>query len=327
MNVLRTGRHRPIQQRIHRRWLRLTVVIAFVVVTVAGAFALQGLWQADPPSLQLTRDPLPTTPASYVGVYREGVPSSYGVVNEFTAATGVKPDVVPYYSGWEEKFQAGFATSVAKHGAVPLVQINPFGVSLAAIAAGQDDSYLTTYAKAVRSYGRPVILSFGHEMNGNWYPWGYKHTSPVVFVAAWRHMVTVFRKVGARNVTWMWTVNVIHTNRSIPSPVPWWPGRSYVTWVGMDGYYYNPSWRFATLFGPTITAVRELTHDPILISETAVSPAANQPAKIGDLFAGIKLYGLLGLVWFDANRDENWSLDNPPAISAFRRGAEQMGGS
>jgi hypothetical protein len=28
------------------------------------------------------------------------------------------------------------------------------------------------YAAAVRSYQRPVILSFGHEMNGFWYSWG-----------------------------------------------------------------------------------------------------------------------------------------------------------
>ena len=108
-------------------------------------------------------------------------------------ATGVKPNVVVYYSGWMEPFQAGFATTVAHDGAVPLVQINPTGISVAAIAAGQYDTYLNAYAKAVRAYHHPVILSFGHEMNGHWYSWGYTHTSPTVFVAAWRHIVTLFR--------------------------------------------------------------------------------------------------------------------------------------
>jgi len=184
------------------------------------------------------------------------------VVTAFTAATGVSPDVVTYYSGWNESFQASFAATVRKHGAVPLVQINPFGVSIAAIASGRYDSYLSTYAEAVRSYRDPVILSFGHEMNGSWYSWGYRHTSPAVFVAAWRHIVTLFRSLKVRNVTWMWTVNVIHKNRGIPAPTPWWPGSSYVTWVGMDGYYYDPSWTFASLFGPTIVAVRALTRRP-----------------------------------------------------------------
>jgi mannan endo-1,4-beta-mannosidase len=303
--------------------MRLAIVAIGVLAVIGGVVATQGLWRnADPPALRLTRDPLPTIPASYIGVYREGVPISYGVVSAFTAATGVSPDVVTYYSGWNESFQASFAATVRKHGAVPLVQINPFGVSLAAIASGRYDSYLSTYAEAVRSYRDPVILSFGHEMNGNWYSWGYRHTSPAVFVAAWRHIVTLFRSLKVRNVTWMWTVNVMHKNRGIPSPAPWWPGSSYVTWVGMDGYYYDPSWTFASLFGPTIAAMREFTRDPILISETAAAPASVQPAKIADLFAGIRLYGLLGFVWFDVSRTQNWRMSTPEAITEFRRGAQ-----
>ena len=230
--------------------------------------------------------------------------------------------MITYYSGWLEPFQTSFATTVAEHGAVPLVQINPFGVSLAAIASGQYDSYLTSYAETVRAYRHPVILSFGHEMNGDWYSWGYRHTSPAVFVAAWRHMVTVFRELGVRNVIWLWTVNIIDTLGGIPSPALWWPGSSYVTWVGIDGYYYTPSSTFAPLFGPTITAVRALTSDPILIAETAAAPAAGQPAKIADLFAGIRLFGLLGFVWFDANATEDWRLSSRAAIAAFRQGAE-----
>jgi mannan endo-1,4-beta-mannosidase len=296
--------------------------IGAVVGIVVCAFAVPGLWrQADPPA-RVAPGTLSTRPGSYIGLYREGVPSTYTGVTAFTATTGVRPDVVTYYSGWLEAFQTSFATSVAQHGAVPLVQINPTGVSLAAIASGQYDGYLRTYAEAVRAYRRSVILSFGHEMNGNWYSWGHRHTSPAVFVAAWRHIVTVFRGLRVRNVTWMWTVNIIHTRRGIPSPEPWWPGNSYVTWVGLDGYYYSPSWKFAPLFGPTIAAVRALTHDPILIAETAAAPVTGQSEKIADLFAGIRLYGLLGFVWFDANRIEDWRLTSPAAIAAFRRNAQ-----
>jgi hypothetical protein len=234
--------------------------------------------------------------------------------------------VVTYYSGWFEPFQAEFATMVAEHGAVPLVQVDPAGVSLAAIASGHHDGYLTAYAEAVRAYRHPVILSFGHEMNAGWYSWGYRHTSPAVFVAAWRHLVTVFRALGARNVTWLWAVNVVDTEHSVPAPGPWWPGSSYVTWVGIDGYYLKSSSMFAPLFGPTIAAVRALTGDPILIAETAAVRAAGQPAKIADLFAGIRLYGLLGFVWFDIYHIEDWRLSGPAAIAAFRRGAKTYHG-
>jgi hypothetical protein len=267
---------------------------------------------------------LPANPDSYVGVYQTGVPDSYAGLASFTAKTGIKPRIVVYYSGWFEPFKISFATTAAKHGAVPLVQMNPKNISLAAIASGRYDGYLSSYAEAVRSYHHPVILGFGHEMNGSWYSWGYRHTSPAVFVAAWRHVVTMFRELGVRNVTWLWTVNIVHRNGRIAPPAPWWPGRKYVSWVGLDGYYYKPSWKFAPLFGPTITALRELTHAPILIAETSASPATNQPAKIADLFAGIRLYGLLGVVWFDDASNEDWRLSSPRAIAAFRRGVKTM---
>jgi hypothetical protein len=136
--------------------------------------------------------------------------------------------------------------------------------------------------------------------------------------------VTVFRRQGADDVTWLWTVNIIDVGGGIPSPAPWWPGSSYVTWVGIDGYYYKPSWTFASLFGPTIKAVRALTIAPILISETGAAPVAGQPAKIGDLFAGVRSYGLLGFVWFNADRRRDWRVSGPSSFAAFRRGAAAL---
>ena len=132
----------------------------------------------------------------YLGVFERDASYSYSGVKEFATLTGVSPDVLLYFSPWGKPFEAGFATSAAKNGAVPLVQIDPTGISLAAISAGRYDHYLNVYAKAVRSYGGPIILSFGHEMNGTWYSWGYQHESPETFVAAWRHIVTLFRGLG-----------------------------------------------------------------------------------------------------------------------------------
>ncbi len=262
---------------------------------------------------------LPAKPRSYIGVYPDGVPDTYAGVTAFTSATGVTPRLVPYYSGWLEPFQAAFAATAARHGAVPLVQIDPTHISLAKIASGYYDSYLISYAEAVLSYHHPVIVSFGHEMNGNWYSWGYGRTSPVTFVAAWRHIVGLFRAQGAQNVTWLWTINV---GRPLGSRIQeWWPGKSYVTWVGIDGYYYYPSYRFASLFGPTIAAVREITHDPILLAETGAPTGTSQPAEVADLFGGIRTYGLLGFVWFDATHIENWHLKGAAALTAFRQGA------
>ena len=268
---------------------------------------------------------LPPASGSYLGVYASGVPASYAGVTAFTNAINAKPDVVMYYSGWYVPFPAKFATTAGNNGAVPLVQMDPDGISVAGIASGRYDGYLSAYAEAVRAYRHPVILSFGHEMNGTWYSWGYGKTSPAVFVKAWRHIVTLFRALGARNVTWLWTVNIINDTRhgKIPRPNQWWPGGSYVNWVGIDGYFLKPSWKFAPLFGPTIGAVRKFTGDPILIAETGAVPAAGQPTEIANLFAGIRLYGLLGFVWFDTTDSigQHFGINSPAAIAAFRKGA------
>jgi mannan endo-1,4-beta-mannosidase len=295
----------------------VAIGVASIIVAAIALVSLQsGSDPATPPSSARPK------PGTFLGVFVVGAPQSYATLRAFTATTHVRPNLVVYYSGWMEPFQARFAAVAARHGASPLVQIDPTGVRLAAIASGRYDTYLRSYAAAVKAFGRRVVLSFAPEMNAPWYGWGYRHTPPAVFVAAWRHIVTVFRSADVRNVIWLWTIN-IKQGRGHHPPALWWPGKSYVTWVGIDGYYYEPSWKFAPLFGPTIKAVRALTLDPILISETA-APAASQPAKIADLFAGIRAYGLLGFVWFDHNKEQAWRISSPAAIAALRRGAETL---
>ena len=60
-----------------------------------------------------------------------------------------------YYSGWYVPFPTGFAKTVANHGAVPLVQMDPDGINIAHIASGRYDGYLSSYAEAVRAYQSP----------------------------------------------------------------------------------------------------------------------------------------------------------------------------
>jgi len=322
--VTQYARHesRQVSRRSRSKRVVGLTVCAVLVLAAAIALAINAPWR----SFQAKHS------VRYLGVYEPDAPVSYSEVNQFAREISWQPNLVSYYSSWLEPFSTSFATSAAKHGAVTLVQLDPENVSLEGIAHGRYDAYLRSYAAAVKAFHGEVVLSFGHEMNGNWYSWGREHTSPGVFVAAWRRVVNEFRIVGARNVIWLWTVNIINTQPFIPAPGPWWPGKAYVDWVGIDGYYYSPSWNFASLFGPTIVAVRSLTRDPILIAETGASNAAGQAAKITDLFQGIQSYGLLGFVWFDVNDVKqalDWRLDSPAALAAYADDAKafMIGGS
>jgi hypothetical protein len=198
-----------------------------------------------------------------------------------------------------------------------MVQMEPSGVSLAKIAAGQYDSFVISYARAVRSYGQPVILSFGHEMNADWYSWSSGRTSPDVFVAAWRHIHNVFTAEGAHNVTWLWAVNVVGGPQVRPIKA-WWPGSAYVDWAGIDGHYFQASNRFPGLFNATLGQIRKLTHDPVIIAESGIGPYVGIE-KITDLFAGAQAHGLIGVVWFDVP-GHNLRIENDPAaISLFEQ--------
>ena len=180
----------------------------------------------------------------------------------------------------------------------------------------------------MREFGHPVVIGFGHEMNAYWYSWGYGHLPASTFVAAWRHIVTLFGRQGANNVTWLWTIQADEAGTG--SIASWWPGAQYVTWVGIDGYYYAPSETFFSIFGKTIAQVRAFTGLPVLLSEVAVGPVADQARNIPDLFAGMRQYGTLGLVWFDIAQHQglyhqDWHIeDNPAAETAFRRAAAAL---
>jgi Glycosyl hydrolase family 26 len=302
-----------------RRAGKITIAagIALVILATIGRIIL---------AAYAPKTPKPPEPAlgGYIGVAEPGEIASYQVVSSFAASIGRQPDIVLYYSSWKEPFQERFASEVNAHGATPFVQISPGDTPLAAIAAGRSDAYLSSFADQIRAFGHPVIVGFAAEMNADWDPWGYRHTSPAVFVAAWRHIVTLFREQAADNVIWLWTINA--TVYGITGPIQdWWPGASYVTWVGIDGYYYLRSDTFDDAFLPTIAEVRIFTDRPIILSEVAVGQVAGQATKIPDLFAGVLANHLLGFVWFDEAQSggiyhQDWRLENNSAgLAAFRR--------
>jgi mannan endo-1,4-beta-mannosidase len=309
-------------RRRRARRVRAIIAVAICVVVVIGiSAAITAAKLSSAPKFPIHR----TQYVRYLGDHEPNAPGKYTGIEQFAQQVGMQPNLVSYYENWLVPFQPKFAAMAEEHGALTLAEMDPLNISLASIAAGRYDSYLKSYAHAVRAFGSPVVVSFGHEMNGNWYSWGSPQTSPPVFVKAWRHIVTVFREAGATNVIWLWTVNVVNPSIPIPSPSPWWPGSSYVTWVGIDGYFYLQSQSFAQLFGPTIVDVRGLTSDPILIAETGAVSSTNQASKINEIFAGIRTYGLLGFVWFDENtQGRAWRIDSPAAFAAFRRDASEF---
>ena len=266
---------------------------------------------------------LPVGQGVPVGIYETAFPAKTAAASTFAAATGVKPRMLAYYSGWGQAFSGTFAKAARASGAVPLVQLEPLNTSLTDIIAGTYDWYLVQYAVAVRAYRYPVILGFGHEMNGNWYSWGYTHSTPANYIAAWRHVVAVFRSVGANNAKWLWAVNRL-SGPTTSSVKQWWPGQQWVDLVGIDGYYYTAGETFDRVYGQTMDEIRQFSSAPLLIAEVSVGTTSDRETQISGLLAGAKAHNVFALVWFDEAQHnglyhQDWHLeDDPAAAAAFK---------
>jgi hypothetical protein len=266
----------------------------------------------------------------------------------FATAVGKRPSLIPVGYSWYGCGTGGCAfvpfptralTAIRSFGAIPLVSwasANQSGgdqspVSLAAIAAGTFDSFLTQWADAARRWGHPFFLRFDWEMNipGLW-PWspGVSGNTPAAFVAAWRHVHDIFVREGARNATWVWCPNVEYAASSKPLAALY-PGSDAVDWTCLDGY--NPgtsphaqppsTWRsFASIFGATYaTLTRSLAPGkPVMVAETASSESGGSKAAWIATAYGRQLAKsfprIRAIVWYD--RDNGDGLDWPLSSSA-----------
>jgi mannan endo-1,4-beta-mannosidase len=261
----------------------------------------------------------PKPKGHYLGLVTHDLPPSTTYLKKFAKATGVKPNLITYFQNFGKPFVASDACMATGQGALPFIQIEPFRpYTVSGIANGDWDSYLRAYAAAVKAFGARIALGFGHEMNGGWYQWGFGHVPPATFIAAWKHIHDVFAAAGVTNVKWVWTIN-----RGVHPPKLWWPGKKYVTWVGISGYYRHSDDRWAHVFNSTLANVAKFSSKPILIAETAVGPFRNRARMITNFFAGLKRHRqLLGFTWFDLSKSENWRLEgDKPAVAAFKKAA------
>lgn len=259
----------------------------------------------------------------YLGVEIPGAPDALAPAARFAAWTGRKPNLIGAYVGWNTGLDAQAVRNAQAYGALYFQVWEPFGISAAQIAAGAADDYITGFARSVRTLNLPMALSFGHEMNGDWYPWGTKQTTAADFVAAWRHIHDLFAAAGATNVIWVW-----NPNDEYPVPnvrlAPLYPGDAYVDWIGVTGYWTPTGPQtYARLFLPTLLDVRKFTAKPFLIAETSVLPGPGQVADVNELFHAVQTHpDIIGLVWYDYDRQGDWRVETRPAVlAAFRADA------
>jgi beta-mannanase len=228
--------------------------------------------------------------------------------------------------------------SVGASGATPLVTWEPWSppfdkrgrdFPLTAIAGGQYDAYIDSWAQGASQLGYPLLLDWGHEMNGDWYPWGYhvNGNAPAQYIAAFRHIHDRFVSVHADNVQFVW--NPDRWSVSGRSAAAFYPGDAFVDWMAIDAYNWNRSWNTPEAeIQPVYREISALNASkPIMLaevgSEDAPPPGArpvDKAAWIAALAAAIPVSfpRIKAVVWFN-ERSTQLTLDSSPAALAAAR--------
>jgi len=326
----------PAARAKRASWLFLGLLLAVLAGSLSGCVSLPAdrrpSGAADRGSVEGASEkafvpfdvrPLLKPTRKYLGAALDGAPKSLEPVRDFAARIGKQPNLLEYYIAWGGDFDRQPVKNAWATGALPLMVWEPFQPSIAAIADGAADPYISKFATAVQALNLPLAISFGHEMNGDWYSWGTSATDPADFKRAWRRIHDIFLDVGATNVIWVWSPNVVNPVPGVPLK-PLYPGDSYVDWIGVIGYYTDSgASTFSTLFGPTKAAVRKFTRKPIIIAETAAQPGPRKRTDVADLFAGVaRSRDVIGFVWFDYVKRADWRIgSDPSALTEFKRHA------
>ena len=251
----------------------------------------------------------------YLGVEIDGAPDSMAPAEQFASWAGTKPNLIGQYLAWGTSFDTTAASNAWSYGALDFVVWEPWNTTLAKIASGASDAYIERFAEAVRTLDVPIAMSFGHEFNGNWYPWGTTGTTAADFVAAWQHIHKLFTAEGATNVIWIWDPNDIYPVSSVQL-AQYYPGDAYVNWVGVTGYWTQAGPNtYGSLYLPTLEEIRGFTEKPFIIAETSVEAGSNQSASLTQLFDAVKEHSdILGFVWYDFDKGGDWRIENRPSL-------------
>lgn len=309
-----------------------------MMAAVAGLAAASAVWPADG-STAVTSPPSGQARSVALGVSLEGAPFKAAVIHRYSRMVGRRPRILMWYRQWDAPLFVGLeARAVRRSGATPVVTWEPWrpaapdarrdpAFALRRIASGEFDRYIAESARQARRQAVPLLINFAPEMNGDWAPWGRSVNGNRArdYVVAYRRVVRIFRRAGASNVGWVWTPNGFHDASMY---APFYPGSSWVDWLGLDAYNWGSSrsdgWMSpAKLLATPYRAVVRLAEKPVLVMETASAEAGGDKAAwIRGLMRVLprRFPRVSGVVWFERLKENDWRVSSSPgALRSFRR--------
>jgi hypothetical protein len=288
-------------------------------------------------------------------------------IEGFEAMVGKHQAIIASSSYWgEQDFPAPNLRVIWQHHSLPLVFWSPWDrpyeqnagpdrFGLTAIIAGTWDKYIDDWADAARAFGKPMIVVFANEMNGDWFPWSGtyyggnepagvgKWKGPETFKTAYRHVVDRVRARGASNIKWMFHTN----NYSYPLDTwnfapAYYPGPEYVDWLGLSVYgqqFKDESWAdIPSLVDWPYEEMRRLdANKPMMIAEWGTGEFPHSGNKGEWIRQGLELFRTryprlkAAVYWHERWQNEDGSYSNlrvnssVESLEAYKTGVSNAG--
>ena len=274
------------------------------------------------------------------GIFTEELRTNLKLLDKMDKIYGKKPAMVMWYTDWRGDFPDPYCSILDRKGYMPHIVWEPWyagdqnSMKLSDILSGKWDAYIQKWGKAAGEYGKPVMVRWGHEMNGNWYPWsGPKNgNSPETYVKTYIYVHDMVVKAGATNIIWLWSPNCDSApGDGFNLAKNYYPGSAYVDWVAVDGYNWGTSqswssWKsFDSVFSSAMSQISSYAPDkPVMIGEFGCSSVGgDKPSWIKDFFVTVKdkYPQIRAWIWFDISKETDWRFDSDKdSLEAFKTG-------
>lgn len=255
------------------------------------------------------------------------------------ALTQVVPGIIHRYQPWQgaawSPWDNAWVNDAVSLGSMPMISwegrdinnkspLQP-AYSNAAVAAGTLDAVILPFLKAAGAWGKPFMLRFLWEGNGQWYPWGAGTNSntPTTYIAAYRHIASLVRQYAPKAMM-VWCVGTSGSGWLPLEAV--YPGDDVVDFLSCDFYNtgtvpggWSGAWVPFSAVQPWYDRLVQLAPTkPIVIAETGCTMQAGQDKAAWYAAipaACITMPNLKGIVAFDnTDNTQDFRVSADPAV-------------
>jgi hypothetical protein len=240
---------------------------------------------------------------------------------------GYKLTIVHHYRPWSiSSFKIDKAA--LSHRQIPMISWSPGGTTTAAeIRSGSQDSLIARTARAIKGLHKRIFVRLAYEMDQP--PGSPRYIgTPREFVPAWRHVVRIFRNVGARNARFVWCGIAAHFETG--QAQAYYPGDRWVNWIAADGYNWYPAkhkWAgYRSIFSSFYHWARR-HGKPMMIAETGSMEDPHSAGRKANWMTRARKWvrahhHIKALVYFDSVSPKGYDFrvqTSRSALHAFRR--------